>query len=113
MFQAVIGFLGVFATRYLGIFLVGLAVKKFLYLLFATVIMPVVLFRVWLEVQTFFMELIQTEIQRMISQGTYSPQSVSLLGFGAFLGDCFRLPQCLAVLLSFLMVSFSIRMIKR
>ena len=81
--------------------------KAFLYGLF-TLVLPVVLFKLFSKILLWTMEYCQSVIT--VSGGVPSTM-VELTQMGAWMADCTRLPECISIFLSALALKFTLQMI--
>lgn len=110
---ALITFIGGIVVKFFSNSVVKYLALKALLLSLFTVILPVVLFKVWLKIQVWVMDFLAENISSLTGGAIAEPAVVEFTGLAAWLADLLKLPQCASVLLSCAVVSFSLKFIKR
>ncbi len=72
-------------------------------------VLPVILFKTWLSVQGYVMNMVMSFVESNIG---LSATTIQLTQFGAWLGAQLNIAQCVSVLLSFVTLGFALRMIR-
>ncbi len=103
--------LGGIVMRILGSSVVRFLAIKILAWTSLTVILPLMLWKVWMKVQVYMLERVMGSLAEYA--GTINPAVIELTGIGAYIADHLMLAEGVSVLLGGALIAYSMKLVKR